>query len=477
MSDCSECERPLSKTRKTSVPSSVVPTTVKNPELVEKRREQIVLAAIKLFSQKGFHKTTLRDLAEESGLSQGNIYDYVGTKEDIFFLIHQFAAGSAMAAIKKSIENIRDPMEKFRRLIRAEFNTMDQLADAIMLIYQEGHILDKPFLRNLLQKERAHLELFEVVIEECQEKGLLKDCNPRVVSNLIKSMVDAWVLKRWDLRGYATALEMEESILNLLFKGSLVQEPHGTLYRDNSSPLAGKSALVVNAGTFLGTAVLSFLASHDVRLVAHLDAVRKKREYPVIPADGKNITCFFEKDHGPLTPELFRQIETEFGPMDMCIHDMGIGNLRMATTTGEKTAAGRRLEENLACAENLAPTVHEEMSKRSAGRVIYLAPWSWDRYANPIRYETVTGGIIALTKTLAKTMAQHQVNVNCILPGFIKTIRPSRIEKEVANDLIEQIPARRLGEVSDLTDSVLFLAGDASKYLTGQVLRCTGGDN
>ncbi len=122
---------------------STIPTTVKNLELVEKKREQIVLAAIKLFAKKGFHRTTLRDLAEEAGLSQGNIYDYVGSKEDIFFLIHQFAASSAMQAIKNASEQVSDPLEKLRRTIRAEFDTMDKLADAIMLIYQEGHILKK----------------------------------------------------------------------------------------------------------------------------------------------------------------------------------------------------------------------------------------------------------------------------------------------------------------------------------------------
>ena len=68
----------------------MIPTKVKNKKLVEKRREQIVLAAIKLFAQKGFHKTSLRDLAEEAGISHGNFYDYIGTKQDIFFLIHEF---------------------------------------------------------------------------------------------------------------------------------------------------------------------------------------------------------------------------------------------------------------------------------------------------------------------------------------------------------------------------------------------------
>jgi AcrR family transcriptional regulator len=113
---------------------STIHTTVKNPHLVQKRREQIVLAAINLFAQKGFHKTTLRNLAEQTGLSQASIYDYVGSKEDIFFLIHELAASSAMEAMTKSLEQVSAPLEKLRRMIRAEFSTMDKLADAIMLI-------------------------------------------------------------------------------------------------------------------------------------------------------------------------------------------------------------------------------------------------------------------------------------------------------------------------------------------------------
>ena len=62
-----------------------IPATVKNKRLVQKQREQIILATLKLFSEKGFFKTTMHELAEESGLTYRNIYDYVGSKEDIFF--------------------------------------------------------------------------------------------------------------------------------------------------------------------------------------------------------------------------------------------------------------------------------------------------------------------------------------------------------------------------------------------------------
>ncbi|MGO9567576.1 MAG: SDR family oxidoreductase [Desulfomonilaceae bacterium] len=455
---------------------STIPTTVKNPELVEKRREQIVLAAIKLFAKKGYHKTTLRNLAEETGLSQGNIYDYVASKEDIFFLIHQFAASSAMEDMKQALKEVSDPLEKLRRIVRAEFNNMDKLADAIMLIYQEGHILKKPLLRSLLKKERAHLEVFESIIGECVKTGVLRECNERVVANLIKSMVDAWVLKRWDLRGHASALDVEKTILDLLFRGFLKPDLHPVQREPETHALEGKSAIVVNGGTVLGMAIISFLLSRGVRLAAHMDGLKKTREYPVInPKTSKNFTYYFTAEHGPMGPELYKRMAEGIGPVDIYIHDTGIGSLRTGGARQEAFEAAKRLQENVKCAENLVPAVRESMSGRSSGRIIYIAPWAWDRHANSLSYETAKGAVIALTHACAKDTARFHINVNCIVPGFIRTIRPSKIQNELAQSLLGEIPAGRMGELTDITEAVSFLAGDSSKYLTGQVLKCNGG--
>src|SRR5690625_278658 len=62
-------------------------TSVKDTQLIEKRREQIVKAAISLFKNKGFHKTTTREIAKESGFSIGTLYEYIRQKEDILFLV------------------------------------------------------------------------------------------------------------------------------------------------------------------------------------------------------------------------------------------------------------------------------------------------------------------------------------------------------------------------------------------------------
>lgn len=109
------------------------------------------------------------------------------------------------------------------------------------------------------------------------------------------------------------------------------------------------------------------------------------------------------------------------------------------------------------------------------GRIVYLAPWAWDAYADPIGFDIVKAGTIALTRSLSKQLAAAAVNVNCIVPGHIRGVRPLKIEKSLGRDLLGKIPSGRLGELFDVTESVLFLIQDETKYLTGQVLKVTGG--
>ena len=456
-------------------PPMDIPTTVKNKNLVEKRRRQIVLAAIKLFSKKGFHKTTLKELAEEAGLSHGNVYDYVGSKEDIFFLIHDFLAGSAMEILNRSLENIQDPVDKFRRMVRGEFNLMDQWADALLLIYQESHILKGDFLKRLLEKERAHLHKFEIVIEECIAQGRLRDCNVRLTANLIKSMIDSWTIKRWDLRAHASQLEAERSILDLVFRGMLTDENRQMAEASDSDVLKGKTAVVVNGGTVLGQGICTALVERGIRVVAHVCDESVAAPFPVSSnADSGLLTILSGAETGRMTKAMLKDLEAQHGPIDIYLHDLGIGTTDVPKDI-DVVDVRRKLEENLSCAQDLSDYFKEKMGARTSGRIVYIAPWGWDKYAAPIRFETVRAGTMALSRAMSGELASFNVNVNCIVPGYIRAVRPLKIEKAFKHELAREIPSGRLGEIFDVTDAMLFLIGDASKYLTGQTLNVSGG--
>ncbi len=453
-----------------------IPTTVKNKHLVEQRRRQIVLAAIKLFSRNGFYKTTLKDLAEEAGISCGNIYDYVGSKEDIFFLIHDFLAGSAMEILNRSIEEIQDPLEKLRRMIRGEFNLMDQWADALLLIYQETHILQGEFLRRLLQLERAHLEKFEIVLNECISKGKLRQCNVRLVSNLLKSMIDSWTIKRWDLRGHANQLETERIIMEIITRGLEAPTGEPPAKQPDVDAMVGKTALMVNGGTVLGQAICNELSARGMRTIIHIDQrtqIRKRSQN----SESKHLCepAHILEQTDKLTPHQINDIEKRFGPIDFYLHDLGLGTIEQPKLSTQNRAE-RSLEENLRHAQELALYFQKRMGERSIGHIVYIAPWAWDAYADPLWFDIVKAGTIALTRSLSKQLAAAAVNVNCIVPGHIRGIRPLKIEKTLGRDLLEKIPSGRLGEIFDVTEALRFLISDGSKYLTGQVLHVTGGE-
>ncbi len=90
-------------------------------------------------------------------------------------------------------------------------------------------------------------------------------------------------------------------------------------------------------------------------------------------------------------------------------------------------------------------------------------------------YAAAKGGVIAMTKSLAREMARHNINVNCVSPGPTDTplfrMQPPKIQEA----LIRAIPFRRLGQPEDVAAAVAFLASDQASYITGQVLSVSGG--
>ena len=196
-----------------------VPTTVKDQERVEKKRHQIILAAVKLFSENGFHKTTLRHLAQASGISHGNIYDYVGSKKDILFLIHQYIADLIDETLLTVSREISDPVKRLREMIRSELKFIYEYDNAILLLYREAYILEKEYLKKILSREQYRISKYEAAIQECIDKGFIPECNVKLSANIIKCSMDAAVLRRWDFKKFTDPEEVEESFLRFIMNG------------------------------------------------------------------------------------------------------------------------------------------------------------------------------------------------------------------------------------------------------------------
>lgn len=202
-----------------SIAERKIRSSVKNPKLIQQRRNQIFETALKLFKKQGYHLTGLREVSKASGISLGNLYNYIKTKEDILCIVHQKAAEKIFQAINEKTSNVEDPLDKLNEMIEIELSIMDRYADLIMLIYQESHALSKESIHSLLENERIHVQQFQQVLEDGMAKGVFVSHNSIIVSNVIKMMIDGWVLKRWALRNKVSLTDMKKSILDLVQDG------------------------------------------------------------------------------------------------------------------------------------------------------------------------------------------------------------------------------------------------------------------
>ena len=90
-------------------------------------------------------------------------------------------------------------------------------------------------------------------------------------------------------------------------------------------------------------------------------------------------------------------------------------------------------------------------------------------------YAASKGGLIALTKTVAKELARKGIRANAVAPGFVRSAMTDTLADDVKAKYFDAIPAGRFAEAEDIAAAVLFLAGDDASYITGQVINVDGG--
>ena len=127
----------------------------------------------------------------------------------------------------------------------------------------------------------------------------------------------------------------------------------------------------------------------------------------------------------------------------------------------------------------MSQAVVREMEQRKWGRIINLssvvglvAP---PDFMNTIGYTASKGGVISLTRELAVKLAGNGITVNAIAPSFFPSKMTSAFIQKFGDKIRDSTPMKRLGEEDDLKGAVVFLASQASSYVTGQVLAIDGG--
>ena len=197
-----------------------IQASVKDEQLVKKRRSQMIRGAVSLFKQKGFHRTTTREIAKASGFSIGTLYEYIRTKEDVLYLVCDSIYEEVSQRLK-SMDLEEGTIESLRLGIDHYFRVVDEMQDEVLVMYQEAKALSNDALPYVLKKELEMVGMFELLIRSCVENGEL-DIEPghqHLLAHNIFVQGQMWGFRRWALKKTYTIEDYIRLQTDLLFTG------------------------------------------------------------------------------------------------------------------------------------------------------------------------------------------------------------------------------------------------------------------
>ncbi|MCM3718431.1 TetR/AcrR family transcriptional regulator [Fictibacillus phosphorivorans] len=198
-----------------------VPSLVKDEKLIQKRREEMVKAAVSLFKKNGFHRTTTREIAKVSGFSIGTLYEYIRSKEDILYLVCDSIYDGVKWRLQQDIDSADSGIKGVEKAITAYFKVMDDMQDEVLVMYQEAKSLSDEALPYVLKKELEMTAIFERLLSQAVHKGDL-DLNEKEIQAAAHNILiigQMWTFRRWALQKIYTLEEYTKLQLQQLLHG------------------------------------------------------------------------------------------------------------------------------------------------------------------------------------------------------------------------------------------------------------------
>src|SRR5215475_13247211 len=246
------------------------------------------------------------------------------------------------------------------------------------------------------------------------------------------------------------------------------------------SVLSNKVALVTGASKGIGAGIATALASAGAQVAVNYSSDQEGGErvaQAIIDSGGKAIAVKGDVSKAGDVKRLFEEVDAAFGRLDVLVNNAGV--FRFGAVT-EITEQGFHFHYNI----NVLGTILavQEAIKRfgtNGGNIINLSSIVGSHpVAGAALYASTKGAIETLTKGLALELAPQKIRVNAISPSYTETegnVAAGTFAGGAGAVLAEKTPLGRLGRVKDITPLAVFLASDESAWITGEVIRASGG--
>lgn len=246
----------------------------------------------------------------------------------------------------------------------------------------------------------------------------------------------------------------------------------------NENMLNGKVALVTGGSRGIGKAIALSLAKNGANVVVNYSGNEAAAQQVVEEITALGVKAIAYKANVSNSEEvatLVKNTVDEFGSIDILVNNAGITRdgllLRMKDSDWDDV-----IDTNLKGVFNCIKAAAKFMSRQRNGRIINISSVV-GQIGNPgqMNYVAAKAGVLGLTKTAAKELASRNITVNAIAPGFIETDMTNELNEQIRNQMLANIPLQSFGQPEDIAHAVVFLAMDASRYITGQTINVDGG--
>jgi 2-hydroxycyclohexanecarboxyl-CoA dehydrogenase len=241
--------------------------------------------------------------------------------------------------------------------------------------------------------------------------------------------------------------------------------------------LGGKVALVTGGGGRIGTAIVIALADMGaaVAVVDRDGAAAEATAAQLTGRGAKAIGLAADITDAASVREAVAATMSSLGPIDVLVNCAGWDKIQPFVENTEDDW-DRIIAINLKGPIIVTRAVLDQMIEHGGGRIVNISSDAARvGSTGEAVYSAAKGGIIAFTKTLAREMARHQINVNCVCPGPTDTPLLASMDDKLRGAIEKSIPLRRIAQPDDIAPLVAFLAGAGARYMTGQTISVSGG--
>jgi AcrR family transcriptional regulator len=182
------------------------------------RKEQIYSTARSLFSERGYHATTVRDIARELNLQGGSLYAHIESKEDVLWALVNRAAEQFLGAVEPIVQSYAPPADKLRDMVRAHVGVVaDNLEDATVFLH-EWKYLGEERRQAMAERRDRYEHLYRQVIEDGIASGDFAPTDPKMAAMLVLSAVN-WMPQWYKPSGPLSPVQVADSFSALILDG------------------------------------------------------------------------------------------------------------------------------------------------------------------------------------------------------------------------------------------------------------------